>query len=263
MRKTTLGLGTLLLVGLMGCATKEETSLKIYVQQKLYDKAILQGSQALVKEPNNGDTHYFMGAAYYGKDVDIRQDVEGYADSAALFLQEANQHFGKAKELAPGAWGKSVDDNVRAMFGRHNNRGVIAAKKGDHATAAMEYRLATISDPEDYQGFYAHAGSLWQLAKEALKSSEEAEFTRLSDVILADLDKVMERKPSERDVLVATYQLRGEVLYKRHDLKGAQAAYSEAVKLDPENYDLMTTMGERFFNEQDWENAEKYFEDAL
>ena len=264
MRKSTRALGALLLGGLVaGCATKEETSLKIYVQQKLYDKAITQGKMALLKEPNNGDTHYFLGAAYYGKDQDLKPEAEGYADSAAAYIKMAYDHFVKAKELAAGAWGKSVDDNIRAMFGRHNNRGVVAAKKDENDVAAMEYRLATIADPDDFNGYYAHAGALWMLAKEALKSKEEAEFSKLGDVILTDLEKVLALKPAEREVQVAVYQLRGEVLYRRHEGKAAQEAYAEAVKLDPENYGLMATMAERFYNEQDWENAEKYFEDAL
>ena len=126
MRKLSLG-AVLLFAVALGCASKEETSIKIYVQQKLYDKAIAQGAQALVKSPNNGDTHYFMGAAYYGKDGDLKQEAEGYADSSEAFLRAAFTHFSKAKELAPGAWAKSVDDNIVSMFGRHFNRGVIAS----------------------------------------------------------------------------------------------------------------------------------------
>ena len=62
MRKLSLGLLALILVGLMGCSSKEQTSVKISTRQKLYDKAINQGNMALAKNPNDGDTHYFMGA---------------------------------------------------------------------------------------------------------------------------------------------------------------------------------------------------------
>lgn len=262
MRKRTLGLGALLIIGL-GCAGKEETAMKIYVQQKNYDKAIAQGTIALTTNPNNGDTHYFLGAAYYGKDNDLKPEAEGYADSSEKYLRRAYEHFTKAKELSPGAWGKSVDDNIVSMFGRHYNRGVIASKKGSNAEAAAEYRLATIADPENYQGFYAHAGVLVSLAREAQQKDNEDEFKRMSDAVLADLEKVLALKPTERDVLVNTYVAKGEVLFKRGDLKEAQAAYTEAVQLDPENYELMSTMGNRFYNEGDWGNAEKYYEDAL
>src|ERR671936_596979 len=101
MRKSFVGAGTLLVLALVGCASKEATSLKIYVQQKLYDKAIIQGTQALKQDPNNG---------------------------------------------------------------------VIAAKKGDNTTAAVEYHLATLAYPDEFAGYYAHAGALWLLAKEALKN---------------------------------------------------------------------------------------------
>ena len=95
-----VSLGALVLWGLGGCATKEETAIKIYVQQRLYDKAISQGRQALAKSPDNGDTHYFMGVAYYGKDSELKPEEEGYADSSEAFLRLSYDHFMKAKELA-------------------------------------------------------------------------------------------------------------------------------------------------------------------
>lgn len=262
MRKLTLGLGAVLLA-LAGCAPKEVTSLKIYVQQRNYDKAIEQGNKALVTNPNSGDTYYFLGAAYYGKDADLKPEAETYADSSEKFLKLAYQDFIKAKTLSPAAWGKSADDNIVSMFGRHFNRGVVASKNGHHSEAAVEYRLATLADPENYQGYYARAGSLMQLAKDEKVASDDAKRDQIYEAVLTDLNKVLELKPTERDVQVNTYVAKGEVLYKRKDTKGAQEAYGEAVKLDPENYDLMKTMGDRFYNEQDFENAEKYFEDSL
>lgn len=263
MRKKSLGLGALVLVGSLGCASKEQTSLKIYVQQHLYDKAIAQGLQALQKTPDSGDTHYFLGAAYFGKDADLNPEVEGYADSAEVHLRKAYTHFLKAKELAAGAWGKSVDDNIVSMFGRHYNRGVIHAKKGENAKAAVEYRLASVADPDNYQGYYAHAASLLPLANEARRNDKEEEFGKLSEVVLQDLEKVIELNPSEREVQVSTWQTKGEVLYKRGDTRGAQEAYARAVELDPENYEMMTTLADRFYNEQDWENAANWYEQSL
>ncbi len=264
MRKLILvGLAALALWGLAGCATKEATSLKIYVQQKLWDKAIAQGNQALLKDPNNGDTHYFLGVAYYGKDSDLKPEAPGYGDSSAVYLSQSYQHFVTAKKLAPGAWGKSADDNIVSMFGRHYNRGVIATKKNDHTTAAVEYHLATIADPENYQGYYAHAAAMWPLALEAKGKEDDAKFMELSEVVLKDLDKVLELKPTEKDKLVSTWQTRGEVLYRRGDASGAQESYQKAVELDPENYELMLTVGERFYNANDFENAASYFGQAL
>lgn len=264
MRKLILvGLGALVLWGLMGCATKEATSLKIYVQQKLWDKAITQGNQALLKTPDDGNTHYFMGAAFYGKDVDLKPEAPDYADSSELYLKQAYEHFTRAKSLAPGDWGKSADDNIVSMFGRHYNRGVIATKKNDHTTAAVEYRLAQLADPENYKGYYAHAAALWPLSLEAKAKGDDAKFMEFSEVVLKDLDKVLELKPTDKDELVSTWQTRGEVLYKRGDIAGAQESYGKAVELDPENYELMLTVAERFYNANDFENAANYFAQAL
>jgi len=262
MRKLSLG-AVFLFVAALGCATKEETSIKIYVQQKLYDKAITQGAQALVKNPNNGDTHYFMGAAFYGKDGDLKQEAEGYADSSEAFLRSAFTHFSKAKELSPSGWGKSVDDNIVSMFGRHFNRGVIASKKGDHATAATEYALARVADPENYQSYYAHAGSLWPLAKEAKTKGDDAGFTKITDALIADLNKVLELNPTEREVKVNTHTTLGEVHFRRGENDKAMEQYVKAIEMDPENYELMDTIGQRLYNSQDWPNAVKYLDESL
>ncbi len=262
MRKLSLG-AVLLLVVALGCATKEETSIKIYVQQKLYDKAIAQGSQALLKNPNNGDTHYYLGAAYYGKDGDLKQEAEGYADSSEVYMRKAFAHFSKAKELSPGSWGKSVDDNIVSMFGRHFNRGVIASKRGDHAIAASEYALARVADPENYQSYYAHAGSLWPLASAAKTKGDDAEFTRITDALISDLNKVLELNPPEREVKVNTHTTLGEVHFKRGENDKAMEQYVEAIKMDPENYELMDTIGQRLYNSQDWVNAVKYLDESL
>jgi tetratricopeptide (TPR) repeat protein len=263
MRNVLLGLGALILVALAGCASKEQTSLKIYVQQKLYDKAIAQGGQALQKTPDNGDVHYFMGAAYFGKDNDLKPEAEGYADSSAAFLAEAYKHFMKAKEVSPGPWGKSCDENIVSMFGRHFNRGVIAAKKGENDLAALEYRLATIADPENYEGYYAHAAALAPLAMKAKKDGDDAKFKEMSDAVLKDLDKVIASNPPKKEHLVSALQSKGEIHYQRGEVKEAQAAYSKAIELDPENYELMTTVAERYFNAGSFEDAANYFEQSL
>jgi len=62
---------------------------------------------------------------------------------------------------------------------------------------------------------------------------------------------------------VNVYQTKGDVLYRRGDVQGAQEAYKQAVALSPEDYTLRTTVAERFYNEGNWENAAAYFQDAL
>jgi tetratricopeptide (TPR) repeat protein len=252
-----------LAVGFLGCAPKEKTSLKIYVQQKLYDKAIEQGKLALQQNPQDGDTHYFLGAAYYGKDNDLATDSPIYADSSTSYLGQAYSHFMQAKKLAEANWGASADDNVVSMFGRHYNRGVIATKNGDPKTAAIEYGLAATADPENYKGFYARASAEWEMLKAAQAAKNEAEAQQLTGRIVQDLDKVLELDPGDKDIRVSVYQTKGDVLYKRGDTKGAQDAYKQAVQLSPENYTLIETVADRFYNESAWEDAAAYYQDAL
>jgi Flp pilus assembly protein TadD len=123
--------------------------------------------------------------------------------------------------------------------------------------------LAATADPENYKGFYARASAEWELMKAAQAAKNDAEVTQISDRIITDLDKVLELNPEDKDTKVAVYQTKGDVLYKRGDVKGAQAAYKQAVQLSPEDYKLRSTVADRFYNESDWENAAAYFQDAL
>jgi tetratricopeptide (TPR) repeat protein len=263
MRKMTVALVALAVLGTFGCASKEQTGMKIYVQQGLYQKAIEQGEQALIQDPQNGDTNYFVGAAYFGKDQELDNEAPGYADSSEMYLTKAYDHFTAAKVYAEADWGPDADNNIVAMFGRHYNLGVIAAKRGDHAAAAAEYRLATIGDPENFKGYYAHGSAVWQLANEAKKNEEDAEFEELSKVVLSDLAKVLEIGADDMETTIAVYQTMGDVHYSNGNLEDAQASYKKAVALSPENYNLLITMGDRFYKEQDYENASAYYQDAM
>jgi tetratricopeptide (TPR) repeat protein len=263
MQRTLLAILAVLVVGSLGCASKEKTGMKIYVQNRLYDKAIEQGETALAQNPEDGDTHYFMGAAYFGKDTDLSTEAPEYGDSSAVFLERAYKHFIRAKELAESSWGESSDVNIVGQFARHNNRGIIASKNGDYVTAELEYRLATIADPENYKGYYARAGALWELAKEAQEAGEEEEFDQITTTIIENLERVLELDPEEKETRINVFQTKGDVHYKRDEHAEAQQAYQRAVQLSPENYDLILTMAERFYNDKDYENAAAYFQDAL
>jgi tetratricopeptide (TPR) repeat protein len=267
MRKPNVALVVVAAVGLVGCGGGSggvnKTSMKIYVQQKLYDKAIANGRRALATNPNDGDTNYFMGVSFYAKDGELKTESATYADSSEQFVKSAFDYFQKSKQFAAGQWGKSADDNIVSMFGRHFNRGVIAGKKGDNATAALEYRLATIADPENYQGYLMHGYALWPLALDAQKNKDEAKFNEMADAALKDLDKVLELKPPEKDKVITVYQTRGDIQYRRGMKKESMESFQKAVELDPENYELLCTIGQRFFNDSDWESAAEYLGSCL
>jgi tetratricopeptide (TPR) repeat protein len=123
--------------------------------------------------------------------------------------------------------------------------------------------LATLADPKNYQGYYARAAAVWALAQEAKEQGEDAQFEEYANAILADLDKLVEIGTDDQEELIAVYQTKGDVLYMLGRLDDAQAAYTKAVQLSPENYSLMLTMANRFYNEQDWQNAANYYQEAL
>jgi tetratricopeptide (TPR) repeat protein len=237
--------------------------MKIYVQQGLFDKAIDQGLTELKTNPQDGDTHYFVGAAYFGKDGQLNPETPGYADSSESYLSKAYYHFSQAKGYSESSWGLDADNNIVSMFGRHYNLGVMAAKRGDHATAATEYRLSSIADPENFKGYYAHGGAVWELAREAKKKGDDAEFEELSAIVLGDLNKVLLLGADDKETTIAVHQTIGDVEYSNGNNQAAQDAYKKAIALSPENYNLMITMAERFYTENDYEHAAGMYQDAM
>jgi tetratricopeptide (TPR) repeat protein len=254
---------SLLLISASGCASNEKIGIQAPVQQKKYDTAIAQGEELLAQNPAHGDTHFFVGAAYVGKDQELATETAWYGDSSAVYLEKAFKHLTRAKQLAPARWAQSVETNIVSMFARHNNRGIIASTNGDHATAALEYRLATVANPQDHRGYYARAGALWGLAREARASGDEDDFLRLTSTIIENLDHVLELDLPDQDTRINVHQTKGDVHYMRQELGLAQEAYQRALRLSPENYNLMLTVAERFYNDKSYEGAVAYFQDAL
>src|SRR5262245_23799917 len=238
MRKRIVGVITV--VALAGCPF-QEPSIEKQVQQKLYDKAIAQGLRALRDDANNVDAHYFLGAAYDGKDLELDPQGATYADSSAAYLRKAAMHFGRARDLSPEKWRTPVDANLAAMFDRHFDRGVTASKTGAAAEAVVEYRLAIVADPTNFEGYYAHAAALLPLALAAATTDKRAS-EQMYAAALENLDMVIQLQPAETDKLVATYQAKAEVLYRLGDAKGAAEDYRKAVELETEGYETPITI---------------------
>jgi tetratricopeptide (TPR) repeat protein len=150
-------------------------------------------------------------------------------------------HFGRAKGLSPDTWRTRVDDSLAAMFNRHFERGVMASKRSAPAEAVVEYRLANVAAPENFQGYYARAAALLSLARAAATTDKSAS-EQMYSAALEDLDKVIQLNPGETEKLVATYQAKSEALYRLGDPKGADEANRKAVELATEAYKTPLTI---------------------
>ena len=84
---------------LSACKSKELTSLKVYCQNSQYDRAVEVGRDALTKEPDNAEVHFYLGLAY------------GELDS----VRQAYQHFTTAKSLDPDL-SEMADNNLQSIF---------------------------------------------------------------------------------------------------------------------------------------------------
>ena len=54
-------------LGIIGCASEELTSARLYIQQKNWDKAAEFLEKAMVVEPNNPEIPYLLGKLIYAK----------------------------------------------------------------------------------------------------------------------------------------------------------------------------------------------------
>jgi tetratricopeptide (TPR) repeat protein len=85
----------------------------------------------------------------------------------------------------------------------------------------------------------------------------------MANVAIKDLDRVLELEPAEKEKVVAVHQTRGEILWKLGQKKESQEAFAQAVELDPENYEMMSTLGGRFLEDGELDNAAKYLTMSL
>jgi tetratricopeptide (TPR) repeat protein len=213
----------------LGCQSVATTSAKLRNQEGNYDLAIDLCRQALAQNPDDAEAYFQLGVAY------------SQLDSVAL----AYQNFKRAVEIDPKKQ-RDADNNIAHNFAKHYKLGQTAFTRNDYEDAAMEFGLATDSDPSQAVAYYNLGVAYARLADDDPSYREKT---------VAAMDKVLElSNPSDANYTKAL-SVAGRQLVAMGRPKEAEERFRRLIEEDPTSYDVINDIGNDLLASQQWEGA--------
>lgn len=244
---TVFALFSLMLVLIIGCASEELTSAKLYIQQKDWDNAEIYLVKALAVEPENPEIPYLLGELIYGRKME---------------WVKMNEMFDKALSL--GA------DNVILQGG----------KVGDYVAQSREKHWVTIYNKGiSYFNEYRKSGEgedslILQDAIAAFKTATEVNpqsgqsYGILANCLFAsgDADGALEavtigaaKDPENFDLSMTA----GKMFLAADDKESALIYYKRAVNIDPSNSLATRQLAQTYYDVGDKEMSLAIYEGAI
>lgn len=265
----------LALIFMIGCASEELTSAKLYIQQQDWDNAETYLVKALAVEPENPEIPYLLGDLIYGRNKEWDKMNEMFDKALSLGADKVILQGGKV--------GDYVDQAREKYWVTIYNKGI---------SYFNEFRKAITFNPETiklgmseqeilnvvgipsrknkdvgdwgvheqwvYQNGYLYFenGNLnsWQERGKAFGNRAPL----LEDAI-ASFKTATEVNPSNGQ----SYGILANCLFASGDLDGAIEAATTGAAKDPENFDLSMTAGKMFLAADDKESALIYYKRAV
>lgn len=248
------------------CQQTAVTSAKLYLQQANYDAAIEQCKLAIEEMPNNAEAYFVLGQAY-GKKKMYREMNEAFKNSLEfsqkhtpeieqhrlkywidLFnsgvasikqdqLNDAVEKFNLAIEIIP--------DRVDA----YKNLAFAYTQKKDDPSAIQTYIKAIEIDSTDLE-IKNYLGNLYYQNKEYEKA------IKVLNEVTAKADPHSKEFSEALHSIAISYDLMGQS-------DKAIEAYENALKVAPEDVDLMFNMGRLYFMQENYEKAIESFQKVL
>ena len=109
--------------------------------------------------PEDADAHFGIGVVYSN------------LDSVSL----AFKHLEKSMEYDP-SHKRYVDanNNILHNYMKHFNAGQAATKDGNYEQAVYEFKIATLADPREWEGFYQLAVTYIKLGSDNFNRAKQA-----------------------------------------------------------------------------------------
>lgn len=188
---------------------------------------------------------------------------EGYEESIA---EDALFNYGKLQyELGGGYFNEAI--NVL-------NRYLDRYPQSSHVPQVKEYLAAAYYNSHNYDAAYQAIMQVpdpdnnLKAALQKITYFRGLEYFNEGDYVMARrlLDQSLANRFNAKYTALAGYWL-GEVSYREGDLEDAAVRYAAYVRLSPrnevENRMARYNLGYVYFNQKDWENARKWFDDFL
>lgn len=265
----------LALIFMIGCASEELTSAKLYIQQKDWDNAEIYLVKALAVEPENPEIPYLLGDLIYGRNKEWGKMNEMFDKALSLGADKAILQGGKVSDYVDQAREKywvTIYNKGISYFNEF--RKAITFNPETIKLGMSEQEILNVvgipsrknKDVGDwgvheqwvYQNGYLYFenGNLnsWQERGKAFGNRAPL----LEDAI-ASFKTATEVNPSNGQ----SYGILANCLFASGDLDGAIEAATTGAAKDPENFDLSMTAGKMFLAADDKESALIYYKRAV
>jgi len=261
MKKLLIVLSVLILGGVLfftGCQQTAVTSAKVYMQQNNYDKAIEQCKVAIAQVPNDPDAYFILGQSYGEKGM----------------YSEMIDALNKTVSINP-KYSPQVQEYKTKYFTQLFNNGVGLIKQGKYDQAAENYRLCIAIFPQKTDS-YKNLGYVYTQLKNdsaAIDTYKKAALVDSTDMEVQSSLGVLYYRNKQYDKAVTALktvlakaksdskQYMDALFYTAYsyDLlqQGDKAIelYSNALKLNPDNKDLLFNVGRLYLVKADYPNA--------
>ena len=255
-------LGSLALVLMTACQTKEVTSAKVYIQQDNWDKAIEQLEQAVKLYPNDAEAYYLLG--------------EGYGNQGKW--AKMNEAFDKSLENSP-TFEAQIKSNREKYWVTTFNSGVSRINGGDIEGAIKQFKTCLIIDPKRAEAYknlaYAYTRSnnldaAKNVYEEFLKVEPDNMETMqaLASIYfqlkkyepVVELEKKALKLEPENSDAIANLALAYDFLGKKDE---AIDTYSKALAKNPDDKDLLFNLARLYYMNNKYDKAIELFQKVI
>ncbi len=267
MKKLSVLLVLLAIVVLVGCASKELTSAKVYINQNNWDKAIEQLEAAIQVNPKDAEAYYLLGEGYGQK-----SEWEKMNDAFAKSLAISPNFEARIKNTVDRYWVMNFNQGV----GKVNTK---AGEQPDLQAAANLFAICTVIDPKRPEAYR-------NLAVTYLRMNElqKAKDTYLSLLSVDPKNMIayneatrllMEMKEYPQALELAEKALAVDpanaeaisnmaMVYDLMDEKEkAQQTYEQALQRNPDNQDLLFNLARLHFLNKEYNKAIELFQKVI
>jgi tetratricopeptide (TPR) repeat protein len=193
------------------------------LDQKDYDNAIAEFTEAIKLNPNNAVFYFNRGIAYYRKN-DYDNAIENFTNAIQLNSDDANFYYNRGRAYYEKKdYDNAITDYTNAIrlnpdyTNAYNSRGLTYNKKEDYDSAIKDFIMAIQLNPNSDIYFY-NIGRAYYYKKEYKRAITE--FTN-----------AIQLNPNDADA----YAYRGYAYYRNKDKDRAIADAKSAKQIDPNN----------------------------
>jgi len=235
----------------IGCVSEELTSARLYIQQKNWVKAEEFLLKAMEVEPENPEVYYSLGEHIYAKKKDWGNmnkmfDMALEIDSNRIILQERTvQEY--VEQARYEHWRKEYNKGVNTFQKYQKKLEVVRAE-------LLQLKLEAAKTPEENEELYNRLKTEQNKLKEKEKSLKK--YVRRS---IKNFEIAVQIYPEK----IENYLNLSTCYYENGDSEKSINAAKKGADINPENFMVNLTAGQKLNNNEDKRGALPYLKKAV